>query len=68
LKLSDAAHPRGTLSERRGGPRPRALRAIRTIDRVAQIVVGDRRILLERLTGRRIDNCVHAGHFFLLFS
>ena len=43
--------------------RPFPVRPVGASDRVPQLVVGDRRVLLDRFAGRGVDNCVHARPF-----
>ena len=41
-----------------GGRRPLLVARVRATDGVLEITVGDRRVLLDRLAGRRVHNCV----------
>src|SRR6185295_5416383 len=62
VQLADAPHERGAVSDSRSS-RPLAVCPVGAGDRVPQFVVRDRRVLLERLAGRGVDNCVHAHDF-----
>ena len=62
VQLADAPHERGAIGDGRT-LRPFPVRPVGAGDRVPQLVVGDRRVLLDRLAGRGVDNCVHARHF-----
>src|SRR4029077_4364917 len=62
VQLADAPHERGAVGDSRSSrPLPGAPGG--AVDRVPQFVVRDRRVLLERLAGRGVDNCVHAHDF-----
>ena len=55
---------RALLHRRR--PRPRPVRRVRAADRVAQRVVRDRRVGLDRLPGRRVDHRILAHPLLLV--
>ena len=59
VQFSDAADQLRAVLDRRLGA-PVAHRLVGAPDRVAQLVVGDRRVLLDGLPGGRIDNGVKA--------
>src|SRR5947208_5768661 len=60
-QLAYAPHERRAVSDSRSS-RPLAVCPVAAGDRVPQLVVRDRWVLLERLAGRGVDNCVHAHH------
>ena len=57
VQLADPTHEGGPLGHGRRC-RPRAVRLVRPGDGVPQRVVGDRRVGLDRLAGRRVHHCV----------
>src|SRR4029077_17752604 len=62
VELAHAPHERGAIGDG-GSSGPFPVGPVGAGDRLAQLVVGDRRGILDRLAGRGIDNCVHAHRF-----
>src|SRR4051794_9905034 len=59
VQFADLAHQRGAIGDR-GGARPAPGGLIATVDRAAELVVADLRVLLDRFAGGGIDNRVSA--------